>query len=70
MENLCNKKDLEEYQQYRCVEIASEIGPHILPEVCTKLTASLSARIHNGAVCKYQYNLLVLAAVKETQSCN
>ncbi|XP_054844338.1 laminin subunit beta-4 [Eublepharis macularius] len=50
VENLCNKKDLEEYQQYRCVEIASEVGPHILPEVCAKLITSLSARIHNGAV--------------------
>nr|XP_056703689.1 laminin subunit beta-4 [Euleptes europaea] len=50
VENLCNKKDLEEYQQYHCVEIASEVGPHILPEVCAKLIASLSARIHNGAV--------------------
>ncbi|XP_053114353.1 laminin subunit beta-4 isoform X2 [Hemicordylus capensis] len=53
VENLCNIKDLEEYQQYRCIEIASEVGPHILPEVCAKLIASLSARIHNGAVpCK------------------
>ncbi|XP_048357993.1 laminin subunit beta-4 isoform X2 [Sphaerodactylus townsendi] len=50
VENLCNKEDLEEYQQYHCVEIASELGPHILPEVCAKLIASLSARIHNGAV--------------------
>ncbi|XP_066489837.1 laminin subunit beta-4 [Tiliqua scincoides] len=50
VENLCNKQDLEEYQQYHCIEIASEIGPHILPEVCAKLIASLSARIHNGAV--------------------
>ncbi|XP_062990215.1 laminin subunit beta-4 [Elgaria multicarinata webbii] len=50
VENLCNKNDLEEYQRYHCIEIASEIGPHILPEVCAKLIASLSARIHNGAV--------------------
>lgn len=53
VENLCNKQDLEEYQQYHCIEIASAVGLHILPEVCTKLIASLSARIHNGAVCKY-----------------
>ncbi|KAH0616507.1 hypothetical protein JD844_027654, partial [Phrynosoma platyrhinos] len=50
VENFCDKNDLEEYQQYHCIEIASEIGPHILPEACAKLIASLSARIHNGAV--------------------
>ncbi|XP_072856749.2 laminin subunit beta-4 [Pogona vitticeps] len=50
VENLCDKNDLEEYQQYHCIEIASEIGPHILPEACAKLIGSLSARIHNGAV--------------------
>ncbi|CAI5785238.1 Laminin subunit beta 4 [Podarcis lilfordi] len=50
VENFCDKSDLEEYQQYHCIEIASEIGPHILPEACEKLIASLSARIHNGAV--------------------
>ncbi|XP_061496332.1 laminin subunit beta-4 isoform X2 [Rhineura floridana] len=50
VENLCNKNDLEEYQQYHCIEIASEIGPHIFPEACAKLITSLSARIHNGAV--------------------
>ncbi|CAM2098554.1 unnamed protein product [Caretta caretta] len=49
-ENLCSQKDLDEYQQYHCVEIASEVGPHILPEVCARLTVSMSARIHNGAV--------------------
>ncbi|XP_039210425.1 laminin subunit beta-4 isoform X1 [Crotalus tigris] len=50
VENFCDPNDLEEYQQYRCVESASEIGPHILAETCAKLIASLSARIHNGAV--------------------
>ncbi|KAF7246577.1 Laminin subunit beta-4 [Varanus komodoensis] len=50
VENFCSKNDLEEYQQYHCVEIASEIGPHILPEACAKLIASLSAHIHNGVV--------------------
>lgn len=54
-ENLCSQKDLDEYQQYQCVEIASEVGPHILPEVCARLTVSMSARIHNGAVRKYLY---------------
>uniref|UniRef100_A0A8C3F1M8 Laminin subunit beta-2 n=1 Tax=Chrysemys picta bellii TaxID=8478 RepID=A0A8C3F1M8_CHRPI len=53
VENLCSQKDLEEYQQYHCVEIASEVGSHILPEVCARLIVSMSARIHNGAVpCK------------------
>ncbi|KAM6437491.1 laminin subunit beta-4 [Liasis olivaceus] len=50
VENFCDQNDLEEYQQYHCIEHASEIGPHILPESCTKLIASLSAHIHNGAV--------------------
>ncbi|NXD26373.1 LAMB4 protein, partial [Spelaeornis formosus] len=53
VENLCSEKDLDEYQKYHCIEIASEVGPHILPEACTRLIVSLSARIHNGAVaCK------------------
>ncbi|XP_054255304.1 laminin subunit beta-4 [Indicator indicator] len=53
VENLCSEKDLDEYQKYHCIEIASEVGPHILPEVCARLIVSMSARIHNGAVaCK------------------
>ncbi|XP_046762736.1 laminin subunit beta-4 isoform X1 [Gallus gallus] len=53
MENLCNKKDLDDYQKYHCVEIASEVGPHVLPEACARLIASMSARLHHGAVaCK------------------
>ncbi|KAM6093251.1 laminin subunit beta-4 isoform 1-T1 [Theristicus caerulescens] len=53
VENLCSEKDLDEYQKYHCIEIASEVGPHVLPEVCARLIASMSARIHNGAVaCK------------------
>ncbi|NWZ78368.1 LAMB4 protein, partial [Poecile atricapillus] len=53
VENLCSEKDLDEYQKYHCIEIASEVGPHVLPEVCARLIVSLSARIHNGAVaCK------------------
>ncbi|NWZ05449.1 LAMB4 protein, partial [Agelaius phoeniceus] len=53
VENLCSAKDLDEYQKYHCIEIASEVGPHVLPEACARLIASLSARIHNGAVaCK------------------
>ncbi|XP_062455329.1 laminin subunit beta-4 [Rhea pennata] len=50
VENLCSKKDLDEYQKYHCIEVASEVGPHILPKACERLIASLSARIHNGAV--------------------
>lgn len=54
VENLCSEKDLDEYQKYHCIEIASEVGPHILPEACTRLIVSMSARIHNGAVGKEQ----------------
>uniref|UniRef100_A0A663EQT0 Laminin subunit beta 4 n=1 Tax=Aquila chrysaetos chrysaetos TaxID=223781 RepID=A0A663EQT0_AQUCH len=53
VENLCSEKDLDEYQKYHCIEIASEVGPHVLPEACARLIVSMSARIHNGAVaCK------------------
>ncbi|XP_074000722.1 laminin subunit beta-4 [Numenius arquata] len=53
VENLCSETDLDEYQKYHCIEIASEVGPHILPEACTRLIVSMSARIHNGAIaCK------------------
>ncbi|XP_061222234.1 laminin subunit beta-4 isoform X3 [Neopsephotus bourkii] len=53
MENLCSEKDLDEYQKYHCIEIASEVGPHVLPEACARLIVSMSARIHNGAMaCK------------------
>ncbi|XP_010294871.1 PREDICTED: laminin subunit beta-4 [Phaethon lepturus] len=50
VENLCSEKDLDEYQKYHCIEIASEVGPHVLPEACARLIVSMSARIHNGAV--------------------
>ncbi|PKU40260.1 laminin subunit beta-1 [Limosa lapponica baueri] len=53
VENLCSETDLDEYQKYHCIEIASEVGPHVLPEACTRLIVSMSARIHNGAIaCK------------------
>ncbi|KAM6424929.1 laminin subunit beta-4 [Rhynochetos jubatus] len=53
LENLCSEKDLDEYQKYHCIEIASEVGPQVLPEACARLIVSMSARIHNGAVaCK------------------
>lgn len=54
VENLCSEKDLDEYQKYHCIEIASEVGPHVLPEACARLIVSMSARIHNGAVGKEQ----------------
>lgn len=60
VENLCSEKDLDEYQKYHCIEIASEVGPHVLPEACARLIASLSARIHNGAVGKDQPALAAL----------
>ncbi|KAF4793886.1 laminin subunit beta 4 [Turdus rufiventris] len=50
VDNLCSEKDLDEYEKYHCIEIASEVGPHVLPEACARLIVSLSARIHNGAV--------------------
>ncbi|KAK9399384.1 laminin subunit beta-4 [Crotalus adamanteus] len=72
VENFCDPNDLEEYQQYRCVESASEIGPHILAETCAKLIASLSARIHNGAVqCKcHKEGTLTPACDKDTGVCH
>lgn len=54
VENLCSEEDLDEYQKYHCIEIASEVGPHVLPEACARLIVSMSARIHNGAVGKEQ----------------
>ncbi|XP_051889579.1 laminin subunit beta-4 [Pristis pectinata] len=50
LENFCTEADLDEYRRYQCVEVASQVGPQTLPEVCEKLIASMSARIHNGAV--------------------
>ncbi|XP_075455855.1 laminin subunit beta-4 isoform X2 [Ascaphus truei] len=48
--NLCSKQELEEYQYYNCIAIASEVGTEILPDVCERLIISMSARMHNGAV--------------------
>ncbi|XP_018430557.1 PREDICTED: laminin subunit beta-4-like, partial [Nanorana parkeri] len=50
LSNLCTEEQLEEYDYYNCIEIASDIGTEILPDVCEKLIVSMSARIHNGAV--------------------
>uniref|UniRef100_A0A8C9WRM0 Laminin, beta 4 n=1 Tax=Scleropages formosus TaxID=113540 RepID=A0A8C9WRM0_SCLFO len=38
------------FERYRCLEVASQLGPRILPEVCKDLIVSMSALIHNGAV--------------------
>ncbi|XP_069813789.1 laminin subunit beta-4 [Dendropsophus ebraccatus] len=48
--NLCTEEELEEYDYYNCIEIASDIGTQILPDVCERLIFSMSARIHNGAL--------------------
>ncbi|XP_053321438.1 laminin subunit beta-4 [Spea bombifrons] len=48
--NLCSKEEVEEYDYYNCIEIASEVGTEILPHVCERLIGSLSARMHHGAV--------------------
>ncbi|XP_042191375.1 laminin subunit beta-4 [Callorhinchus milii] len=50
LENLCTGTELDQYRQYQCVEVASEAGPQILPDVCEKLIVSMSAQIHNGAI--------------------
>ncbi|XP_057586299.1 laminin subunit beta-4 isoform X2 [Hippopotamus amphibius kiboko] len=53
LENFCSKQDLDEYQLHNCLEIASAAGPQVLPGACERLIASLSARLHNGAMaCK------------------
>ncbi|XP_008050704.1 laminin subunit beta-4 [Carlito syrichta] len=53
LENFCSKQDLDEYQLHNCVEIASEMGPQVLPGACEKLIISMSAKLYNGAVaCK------------------
>ncbi|XP_077120924.1 laminin subunit beta-4 isoform X1 [Ranitomeya variabilis] len=48
--NLCTELELQEYDYYNCIEIATDIGAQILPDVCEKLIFSMSARIHNGAL--------------------
>ncbi|VTJ78438.1 Hypothetical predicted protein, partial [Marmota monax] len=49
-EDFCSKKDMDEYQLHNCVEIASEVGPQVLSGACERLVASMSAKLHNGAV--------------------
>ncbi|XP_058153148.1 laminin subunit beta-4 [Dasypus novemcinctus] len=50
LENFCSKQDLDEYQLYNCVALASEMGPQVLPDACERLIVSVSALLHNGAV--------------------
>ncbi|XP_012576215.1 PREDICTED: laminin subunit beta-4 [Condylura cristata] len=50
LENFFSKQDLDDYQLNNCVEIASGIGPQLLPSACEKLLVSVSARLHHGAV--------------------
>lgn len=57
MENFCSKEDLDEYQLHNCVEIASDTGPRVLPGACERLIVSMSAKLHNGAVGKYAFNV-------------
>ncbi|XP_006882698.1 PREDICTED: laminin subunit beta-4 [Elephantulus edwardii] len=53
LENFCSKQDLDEYRLYNCAQIASEMGPRVLPDACERLIVSMSAKLHNGAVaCK------------------
>ncbi|XP_018108129.1 laminin subunit beta-4 isoform X2 [Xenopus laevis] len=49
VKKLCNQAELEEYDNYNCIEMASEMGTEILPDVCERLIVSMSARIHTGA---------------------
>ena len=55
LENFCSKQDLDEYQLHNCVDIASAVGPEVLPGARERLIASLSARLHNGAVGEYLF---------------
>ncbi|XP_043944431.1 laminin subunit beta-4 isoform X2 [Protopterus annectens] len=50
LENFCKESDHEALLKYQCIEAGSEVGVYILPDTCKRLIASMSARIHNGAV--------------------
>ncbi|XP_043569548.1 laminin subunit beta-4 [Chiloscyllium plagiosum] len=50
LEDFNSKTDLDEYRRYRCVDAAYQVVPQTIPEVCERLIASMSARIHNGAI--------------------
>lgn len=51
--NFCTEEALAQYQQYQCVELVARAGEHTLPVVCEQLVVSMSAYIHNGAICEY-----------------
>lgn len=55
--NFCTQSYHAQFQQYRCIELGAQAGQHTLREVCEKLIGSMSAFIHNGAVCEYHLNL-------------
>ncbi|XP_069485260.1 laminin subunit beta-4 isoform X2 [Ambystoma mexicanum] len=47
-EDVCSRQELGGYQQYNCIEVASEFP--LPPEACEDLIVSISARMHNGAL--------------------
>lgn len=54
LQDFCSQSDLDSFRQFRCVEMAAEVGQlQTLPDVCEALIGSMSARIHNGAVREY-----------------
>lgn len=55
--NFCSQSYLAQFQQYRCIELGAQAGEQTLPEVCEKLIGSMSAFIHNGAVCEYHFKV-------------
>ncbi|XP_060052389.1 laminin subunit beta-4 [Erinaceus europaeus] len=50
LENFFSKQDLDEYQLYKCADIASEMVHQALPSACERLAVSMSAMLHNGAM--------------------
>ncbi|XP_070280772.1 laminin subunit beta-4 [Myotis yumanensis] len=50
LEDSYSKQGADGHQLHSCVEIASEPGAQELPGACERLTVSMSARLHNGAV--------------------
>ncbi|XP_069085921.1 laminin subunit beta-4 isoform X2 [Pleurodeles waltl] len=44
----CSKQQFEQYERYRCIEVAPEFPLH--PAACEDLVVSISARLHNGAL--------------------
>ncbi|XP_008828933.1 laminin subunit beta-4 [Nannospalax galili] len=50
LEDFCGEQDMGVYQLQNCVEIASGVGPQVLPGPCERLLVSMSAQLHDGAV--------------------